>query len=90
MKIVSDFYRENKKIIFSLLLLVIIYKLLILNLAFLNYYYTIRLEKFNPTILLNFWNHWDAGHYLTIAQEGYSLAKANTTFFPLFPLLIKV
>lgn len=90
MKIISNFYQNNKKIIWSILLLVIIYKILLFNLAFLNYYYTFKIERFNSLILLNFWNHWDAGHYLTIAQDGYSLAKSNMAFFPLYPLLIKV
>lgn len=90
MKIISDFYKENKKIIWSILLLLIIYKILLLGLAFLNYYYTFKIERFNSSILLNFWGHWDAGHYLAIAREGYSLSKSNMAFFPLYPLLIKI
>src|SRR5581483_5998886 len=33
------------------------------------------------------WNHGDAPHYLHIARYGYHI-PSDTTFFPLFPLLI--
>ena len=38
--------------------------------------------------LLTSWNHWDAVHYIQIAQSGYQNIF-DTAFFPLFPLLIK-
>lgn len=38
--------------------------------------------------LLTSWNHWDAVHYVQIAQSGYQNIF-DTAFFPLFPLLIK-
>lgn len=38
--------------------------------------------------LLTSWNHWDAVHYVQIAQFGYQNIY-NTAFFPLLPLLIK-
>lgn len=35
------------------------------------------------------WNHWDAAHYLSIAQYGYQTHDA-LAFFPLFPLLTAI
>jgi len=35
------------------------------------------------------WHHWDTGHYMTIAQNGYQEAY-RTAFFPLYPLLIRI
>ncbi|MEU4236097.1 mannosyltransferase family protein [Actinoplanes sp. NPDC026619] len=36
------------------------------------------------------WNHWDAGHYVRIAESGYHLGPGFPAFFPLYPLLIHV
>lgn len=41
---------------------------------------------------LAIWYHWDAGWYLTIAQEGYSWVahgESSVAFFPLFPLIVR-
>jgi hypothetical protein len=47
---------------------------------------------------LNLWGVWDTGWYLTIANEGYDLARrtaapianqANWAFFPVYPLLCR-
>lgn len=37
--------------------------------------------------LLSSWNHWDASHYVEIAQHGYR-QMTDVAFFPLFPLLV--
>jgi hypothetical protein len=43
----------------------------------------------NP--LLDASARWDAGAYLVIAKEGYSAAAhANTAYFPLYPLLMRL
>jgi len=41
---------------------------------------------------LNIWNKWDVKWYLQIAENGYLVAntESNVSFFPGFPLLIKV
>jgi hypothetical protein len=36
------------------------------------------------------WNRWDAGHYITIAENGYHLGPGYPAFFPLYPLLIRI
>lgn len=41
----------------------------------------------NMGTFFNTWNHWDAVHYIRIAQYGYQ-TQADLAFFPLFPLLI--
>ena len=41
----------------------------------------------NTVTFFNTWNHWDAIHYIAIAQHGYQ-TQADLAFFPLFPLLI--
>jgi len=38
-------------------------------------------------ILISTWHHWDGGHYLSIAENGYQ--GVQYAFFPLLPLLIK-
>lgn len=35
------------------------------------------------------WAQWDGGHYLNIAQNGYTNLQ-ETAFFPLYPILIKI
>ncbi len=37
-------------------------------------------------ILLFSWYHWDAAHFVSISARGYA-DRANTAFFPLWPLL---
>ncbi len=38
------------------------------------------------------WTHWDVGHYLGIAADGYSATELpeRIVFFPLFPALIRL
>ncbi len=38
--------------------------------------------------LANAWHRWDTGHYMSIAQHGYTDAF-RSAFFPLYPLLIR-
>jgi hypothetical protein len=40
--------------------------------------------------LLDVWNRWDTGHYVTIASTGYNPANENGAFFPLYPMLMRV
>ncbi|MGE5828472.1 MAG: mannosyltransferase family protein [Micromonosporaceae bacterium] len=41
--------------------------------------------------LLQVWNRWDTGHYLRIAEIGYTAEHPDSAaFFPLYPLLIRV
>ena len=40
----------------------------------------------SPGVFLSLWKHWDAEHYLSIAQHGYKTIF-DFAFFPLFPLL---
>ena len=52
-------------------------------------------EHLSPTAypLINMWSRWDAGWYLSIAQNGYSFApgkQSNVAFFPLYPYLIRL
>jgi Mannosyltransferase (PIG-V) len=42
-----------------------------------------------PPGVLNEWAHWDGGWYTAIAAHGY-FGPASTSFFPLYPLLIRV
>ena len=42
---------------------------------------------------VNMWSRWDAGWYLSIAQDGYSFVpgkQSNVAFFPLYPTLIRL
>lgn len=41
----------------------------------------------NVNALFSVWNHWDAVHYIAIAQHGYQ-QTIDLAFFPLMPLLI--
>jgi hypothetical protein len=43
----------------------------------------------SPATFLSLWNHWDATHYLSIAQYGYK-TPFDFAFFPLFPLLTAI
>jgi len=85
-----NFFINNKKLIFQIVLLVVIYKLILLIAAFFYYYYTFKIEPFKWSMLLDFWYHWDSGHYLRIASEGYNLKYNDMAFFPLFPLLVRI
>jgi hypothetical protein len=43
--------------------------------------------------LFGIWNRWDAGHYLNIAQFGYTAVgerRFDIAFFPLYPALVSV
>src|SRR5690349_8413728 len=40
--------------------------------------------------LLDVWNRWDTGHYVTIASTGYNPANENGAFFPLYPMIMRV
>jgi Gpi18-like mannosyltransferase len=40
--------------------------------------------------LLEVWNRWDTGHYVTIALTGYNPATENGAFFPLYPMIMRV
>jgi Gpi18-like mannosyltransferase len=40
--------------------------------------------------LLEVWNRWDTGHYVTIALHGYSRTTENPAFFPLYPMIMRV
>lgn len=42
----------------------------------------------NP--LLDAATRWDAGAYVDIAQDGYGPVPANSAYFPLYPLLMRV
>jgi len=41
-----------------------------------------------PPGFLDYWAHWDGGWYAAIAEHGY-FNKASTSFFPLYPLLVR-
>jgi Gpi18-like mannosyltransferase len=40
--------------------------------------------------MLEVWNRWDTGHYVTIALDGYNPLSENPAFFPLYPLLMHI
>jgi hypothetical protein len=40
--------------------------------------------------LYEIWDHWDTGHYMRIANLGYTADRPDThAFFPLYPLLVR-
>jgi hypothetical protein len=39
--------------------------------------------------MLEVWNRWDTGHYISIALRGYNPENESAAFFPLYPLLIR-
>ncbi len=52
------------------------------------------LGDFSPTfisdhIVLRSWEHWDTGHFTSIAEKGYDRIL-ETAFFPLYPFLMKL
>lgn len=41
---------------------------------------------------IGIWAHWDAGWYISIAQDGYAYdpdGQSNVVFFPMYPVLMK-
>jgi len=42
-----------------------------------------------PPGFLDYWAHWDGGWYAAIAEHGY-FDKASTSFFPLYPIALRV
>ena len=48
-------------------------------------------EVLEPPGFLSYWAHWDGAWYLEIATYGYGVhAPPSTTFFPLFPMIVRV
>jgi hypothetical protein len=44
----------------------------------------------SPSRLYEIWDHWDTGHYMRIANVGYTADRPDThAFFPLYPLLLR-
>jgi hypothetical protein len=42
---------------------------------------------------LEIWNHWDATHYLRLAEKGYATmgeGRVSLVFFPLYPWLVRL
>jgi hypothetical protein len=44
----------------------------------------------DPHYLPGVWIHYDSGHYLKIALDGYSFQGMEVNFFPAYPLLIRL
>jgi len=44
----------------------------------------------NPRSLPGIWARWDAGYYLSIAANGYSLHGEELGFFPVYPFLVRL
>ena len=59
-------------------------------------YMFLQMEGLEPSIadLFRSFSRWDAGHYLNLAEHGYSLTENNrhlfVVFFPLYPYLIRL
>ena len=81
--------KNNRKILLNLFLIFLIYEFVIYLLVFLTNYHNLRapLGNFSLLSLIAPLVRWDAGHYLTIAIDGY--VYPNMAFFPLYPLLVK-
>ncbi|MBD3388542.1 MAG: hypothetical protein GF416_05690 [Candidatus Altiarchaeales archaeon] len=50
-------------------------------------------RSYGHHVLVDMWIKWDAGWYLTIAREGYSILEGQTSsvgYFPLYPLLVRL
>jgi hypothetical protein len=48
-------------------------------------------EVLEPPGFLSYWAHWDGAWYSEIATYGYGVhAPPSTTFFPLFPMIVRV
>lgn len=57
-----------------------------------NALYWMIIDKSGPSVgrMLAVWNRWDTGHYLRIAEIGYTTARPDSAaFFPLYPLLLR-
>lgn len=39
--------------------------------------------------MVEVWNQWDTGHYVTIALTGYNATTENPAFFPLYPMVMR-
>ncbi len=64
-----------------------VYLIVFLVVAFLGFHFlSINLLNAKADFFINFGN-WDAGHFLSIAENGYTL-RVEYAFFPLYPLLI--
>ena len=81
--------KNNRKILLNLFLIFLIYEFVIYLLVFLTNYHNLRAPLGNISLvsLVASLVRWDAGHYLTIAMDGY--IYPNMAFFPLYPLLVK-
>lgn len=69
----------------------IIFIIWLISLIFISYFgflYFPHAPKSNPDFLTSFSN-WDGGHYLGIAEAGYS-ERNKYAFFPLYPILISL
>jgi hypothetical protein len=44
-----------------------------------------------PPGSLNIWSHWDGGHYVALARDGYLQPPRyiSPAFFPMYPLLLR-
>ena len=40
--------------------------------------------------MIEVWDQWDTGHYVTIALTGYNPATENPAFFPLYSMVMRV
>ena len=49
-----------------------------------------RVPDQGPWLLLAPWQRWDAIWYLRIAEFGYSSTDPSASFFPLFPLVLRI
>jgi hypothetical protein len=57
-----------------------------------NTFYWMIIDEPGPSVgrMLAIWNRWDTGHYIRIAEIGYSPDRPDSAaFFPLYPLLMR-
>jgi Mannosyltransferase (PIG-V) len=56
-----------------------------------NALYWMITDKSGPSVgrMLAVWDRWDTGHYLRIAELGYTTRPDSAAFFPLYPLLLR-
>lgn len=76
----------------KILILYIIWKIFITIVGFIGLTSLPLNPNYHQNSQINFfhsWTNWDGGHYLNIAQNGYTL-DIQLAFFPLYPLLIKL
>src|SRR3989344_6780560 len=76
------------KLYSNITVIFIIWILAVLFIAFSVFNLLPHSDRFQNNFLTSFSN-WDGGHYLGIAEFGYS-EKFQYAFFPLYPLLIKL